>query len=334
MAIALDIAMKHLRSLLLPILISMTMLCLSGSARQKINYRILTSKEYHSHLEDKDIISPKAFIPINFSLRENLKIFNSYREDKKAHEELLVIYTKLRWAWNNSTAKNWNHQDNIKILTSFIKKYPNTCYAVTAKLMLGEVVGTPFFTDYGGIYWALDLWGEIYEQFPDKWQGKVALFYIYEKIYYPSVSTKAEWAYQYIDDFENIAFELEELHFSKDLYTDYAEYEDLRRLPLRWDQVWMGYCDLSLYLESKNLRTPLLNDSRRIACHQLEVCTETNWCPLAKISIQTYLLNMSRDSDKAGLCAVPSGQSSAITFDWKTFCSKPFNPPPRQRLPW
>ena len=326
--------MKKLFSMFLVFLVPFVFF--SGSAKQRSKYPVFTSQEFHSHLEDKDLISPKAFLPKNAELREPLLLKKNYAENSEAHEELLAIYQKLHWAWRNNTSKNWYHPDNIKMLTSFIKKYPDTRHAVTAKLLLGEVVGTPFHTNYGGIYWALDLWREIYEQFPGKWQGKVSLYYIYEKIYYPSVGTEAEWAYQYLDDFERSAFELEELHFAQDKPLDYAEYEDLRRVPLLWHQVWMGYCYLSLYksLEAKNLRSQLLNDSKRIACHELEVCIETKWCPNEGGTIETYLMHMSLHSSKPGLCAVPSPHPDALFFDWKAFCSKPFTPPPREPFPW
>jgi len=245
-------------------------------------YQVPTAKEIEANRwETEDLIYPGRLKMGLSRYREPLPLQKDYINNPKAQKELYEIYKKLSWDWTHNTDNNWNTSENIRILINFIKKYRNSSQAVTAKLLLAQVVGEAFHTDtLPSLYWSLDLLREVYEDFPDKWQGKVALFVLYKRIFFPALHCEPGWIYQFLDDFETITKELENLHFQSDKYHEIKEYEKYRFNLINWYYVFDAYCMMSKSrtMNERGLSEIYRKNAQSIYAHMWDLCKRGKYC--------------------------------------------------------
>jgi len=282
------------------------LLMIDSKSEEKFKYQVPTSKEIEANrFSPKELIFPEKLKAGHSKYREPLPLKDNYRDNPNANKKLLEIYKHLKWDWRNTPNKNWNTPENIKMLMKFIKKYPDTSQAVTAKLLLSLVLGEPFYCDtLPSFYWSLDILHEVYEQFPDKWQGKVALSKLYERMFFPAAHCKPEWSYQFLDDYESINWELEKMYLQKNKERSLTEYEEFRSHYIRWERVWSAYCHMaaSRWIKETGHQEELLKKSQAIFVHMWNLCKTGKYCIMTQSYMKEQVRAKHEIADHSGRC--------------------------------
>ena len=262
---------------------------------QESTFKIPTSSELKKNINSPpNLISPSKLEPGLSKYRKPLPLENTYQDNLDAQKTLESIYKRLEWCRKNNSAKNWSTHENINMLMDFIEKYPDSRQAVTGKFLLGLVLwGDGFDGDtLPSYYWAIDLFDEVYKEFPNTWQGKLALYEIYYSMFFPVLHTEISWAYQYLDDYEASCLELEMMYLSPNKDSGLIEYEKFRTYTVNWLRLADAYCQCSANIWAKNngYKEKWELSSQRIYQHMWDLCNrDSNYCPMGKAFLEKQI---------------------------------------------